>query len=437
MREIEAVLIRHAEGGSLPEAEIGSIVRDREEASLPGLADFERSEDRMYLRRGETAYVPMHGTIVSRAGLIDRASGAVSPQSVQEKLRAASRDPQIGRIVLSVDSPGGTVNGTMATAETVQRVANEKEVVAVAENTMASAAYWIGSHASRVVVGESAEVGSIGVIAVHRDYTGKLEEEGVESTVLRFQEDKALGHPEEEFSDGARGQWEQRLSGYYDLFAEAVAGSRNIPETTVRQDIKSRSYLGREAVDIGLADAVGSLDAVLRQSPSTSKDNQFAMSNPNQQGQSEGPGGPAIEELRAQLEQERERADVAEAERQEALELAEKQSEALAAQREQRLKQEATSLIEDEIIASGKALPSQRDSLIEQCQSGGSFDRDRVDMVRTMYAGIAEGAAVPVSGSGASDGDTGRDLDESANEDPDLRESLVDNVPSRYRGEIG
>ena len=151
LREIEAVLIRHAEGGSLPDAEIENIVQDREQAALPGLTDFERSENQMYLKRGETAYIPMHGTIVSRAGFIDRASGAVSPQSVQEKLRAASRDPQIDRIVLSIDSPGGTVNGTMPTAETVERVAREKEVIAVAENTMASAAYWIGSHASRVV----------------------------------------------------------------------------------------------------------------------------------------------------------------------------------------------------------------------------------------------------------------------------------------------
>jgi len=437
LRDIEAMLLRHAQGVTLPQGEIERIAAANDEAAFEGLSDFDRVSGGMYLRKDGVAYVPLHGTIVNRAGFIERASGAVSPQTVQEQLRSAAADEEVGRIVLSIDSPGGTVAGTMPTANAVAEVAGEKEVVAVAENTVASAAYWIGSHATRLVVGKGAQVGSIGVIAVHRDYTGHLEEEGIESTIVRIQGDKALGHPEEPLSDEAREQWEERLSGYYDLFVEAVAGSRGIDENTLREDIGSRSYLGREAVELGLADEIGSLAAVLQSYSTEPKDNQFAMSTETEDGATE--RQDRIAQLEARLDAAEQRADQAEQEAEEALQLAERQSEQLAAQQASALRQEATSLVDDEIIGRGKAKKSQRAQLLEDCKAGGSFDADRIQIVRNMYAGLAEGCAVPINGTGLSDDANRSDEDPAptGTEEYDIRADLETNLPPRYRGEIG
>lgn len=431
LRDIETMLLRHAQGASLPEERINEITEGKDGAAFEGLSGFDRAPSGAYVRKDGVAYVPLHGTIVNRAGMMDRMSGATSPQSVQEKLRSAAADEDVDRIVLNIDSPGGTVAGTMQTANTVAEVAGEKEVVAVGENTIASAAYWIGTHATKLVVGEGAQVGSIGVIAVHRDYTERLEEEGIESTIVRIQGDKALGHPEEPLSDEAREQWEERLSGYYDLFVEAVAGSMNVSETTLRQDIGSRSYMGREAVGLGLADEVGSLAMALQQSVfSNPNDNEPTMSIDEQS---------RIEELEAKLEAQRERAEQAEEEAEEALSLAEEQAEQVAQQQSAALQSEAEALVDDEIIGKGKAKPSQRESLLSDCQDdSGAFAAGRIQVVRNVYRGVSEGAAVPVDGTGLSD-ETERSGEEAreAEEEYDLRSDLESNLPPKYRGEIG
>lgn len=439
LRDIEAMVQRHAAGDSLPESKIEQIVAENERAEVDGLMAFDRVESGMYMRKGETAYVPLHGTIVSRAGFIARASGATSPQSFQKRLRAAASDEDVSRIVLDIDSPGGTVAGTIPAANTVAEVAQDVEVVAVAENMVASAAYWIGSHADRLVVGEGAQVGSIGVIAVHRDHTGKLEEEGIKSTIVRVQGDKALGHPEEEFSEEARDVWEERLTGYYNLFAKAVAGSMNISETDLRDEIGSRSYMGRDAVEAGLADQIGSLATVLQSNDNYEPKTQIAMSD-SEENSGEETVDERIEALRADLEAANERAEQAEAQAEEATQLAEEQSEALASERKASLREEATSLVDDEIIGKGKAKQSQRDSLLAKCaDESGNYTSDRIGLVRTMYQGIAEGSAVPVNGAGIEDG-TGRSEEKdgagASNGGYDIREDLLSSLPARHRDKV-
>lgn len=430
LRDIETMLLRHAEGVSLPEERVDEIVRQGDQSAFEGLSGFEKASGGMYVRKGNVAYVPLHGTIVNRAGIMDRMSGATSPQTIQEKLRSAGADEEVDRIVLNIDSPGGTVAGTMQTANTVAEIAQEKEVIAVGENTIASAAYWIGAHATKLVVGEGAQVGSIGVIAVHRDYTERLEEEGIESTIVRVQGDKALGHPEEALSDEAKEQWSERLNGYYDLFVKAVAGSMDISETTLREDIGSRSYMGREAVGLGLADQIGSLARALQSSTfSQPKDNHTAMSEESQS---------RIEELEAKLESERERAEQAEEDAAEALELAEEQAEAMAQQEAESLRTDAEDLVDNEIIGNGKAKQSQRERLLSDCQDGsGEYSADRINVVRGVYEGISAGSAVPVDGTGLEDG-TERSGEETreAEEDYDIRSDLESNLPPKYRGEI-
>jgi len=448
LRDIEAMLQRHALGESLPESKAQKIAQANATDVFEGLSSFETDESGRYLRSGGTAYVPIHGTIVSRAGLIARASGAVSPQTVQENIRRAAQDESVDRIVLDVDSPGGTINGTMPTANTVKQVASsDKRVVAVAENTMASAAYWISVMADEVVVGKSAMVGSVGVMAIHRDKTEKLEEEGIESTVIRVQGDKALGHPEEEFSEEAREMWEDRLQGYYDLFVKAVAGSMNVSENELREEIGSRAYMGRDAVEAGLADRTGTLASVIQSSIFEPTDTQTTMPQSNDESAEEGEksDGQDIEarlsELEEQLAAEQERADEAEerAEKAEekarrATEVAENLSEEVASQKRESLKEKATDLVDNEIIGRGKAHASQRESLLQQCKEGTEFDADRIELVRNMYAGLAEGSAVPVENT---DRDKGSEREEPGSPESDeIRDDLVSNLPSRYNGSI-
>lgn len=64
----------------------------------------------------------------------------------------------------------------------VREVAKSKPIVAVANGMAASAAYAIASGAGQIAVPPTGLVGSIGVIALHLDFSKFLEEEGIART---------------------------------------------------------------------------------------------------------------------------------------------------------------------------------------------------------------------------------------------------------------
>ena len=121
------------------------------------------------IRRGSTAIVPVTGPIFRYANLLTEISGATSIQTLATDFRAAVDDPAIESIILEIDSPGGQVAGVSEFAAQVREATAIKPVIAYVSDLGASAAYWIASQASELIVTPSGLVGSIGVFSVHVD----------------------------------------------------------------------------------------------------------------------------------------------------------------------------------------------------------------------------------------------------------------------------
>ena len=190
--------------------------------------------------------------------------GGTTFGEIQAAIGRALDDARVDGIVLDMDSPGGTVNGTEETAEVVFAARGKKPIVAYSSGMMASAAYWIGSAAERVIVGKTAEVGSIGVLMVHRDWSRAEERFGVKTTYLTAGKYKALGNPSEPLSEFARGEFQAQLDQLYSMFVGAVALHRDTEETKVRADMaEGRLFIGERAVGAGLADETGNLQAAI------------------------------------------------------------------------------------------------------------------------------------------------------------------------------
>ena len=209
--------------------------------------------------KGDVAVISLHGTIMNRAGLLT-VSGFTSPQDFAAAVRAAAADPNVSEIVLSVDSPGGTVDGTNTAAEAVRDATRAKPVTAVADGMMASGAYWIASQASRVVVDPTALVGSIGVIATHVDRTKEATEAGIKVSYFRSVEHKALGQPYEALTDEAASDLRDVVAAAHAQFVPADDTKRGPLSPAAAS---GRVFTGIEAVTAGLADSVGTLQSVL------------------------------------------------------------------------------------------------------------------------------------------------------------------------------
>ncbi len=202
------------------------------------------------------AIVQMHGVLTPR--------GRGSMEDFCARLGATAANPDVGAIVLDVDSPGGTVARTMETANAVRAAAQVKPVVAIADTLMASAAYWIGAQASQLWVTPSGEVGSIGVRGMHFDISRALDKAGVtvsEFTSGAYKGELSMFAP---LSDAARAHVHAQADASHEDFIRAVAEGRKVSADRVRSDFGQGRVIGAaQAKALGMVDHVGTMADVL------------------------------------------------------------------------------------------------------------------------------------------------------------------------------
>lgn len=227
--------------------------------------DGEDRAPRLFSQIGDVGVISIAGPLVNSDSWVNEYVGRTGYPEIREALIYAATKEGVGAIVLDINSGGGSVSGVSDTAELIKRI--DAEMVPVhtfSDSIIASAAYWLGSSARTMSVGQVAEAGSIGVLAVHKEYTKALEMEGVKATVMRAGEFKALGSPYEKFSDKAQAELQDQLDYLGQMFTQHVADARGVPYPTADSTMgQGRVFIGQQAVAVGLVDSVTSFDAVI------------------------------------------------------------------------------------------------------------------------------------------------------------------------------
>lgn len=208
------------------------------------------------------AVIPVVGSLVRRTVGLDPASGFTSYAEIAGMVDAALADPSVEGIVLDIDSPGGEAGGVFELGERIRAADGVKPVWAVASDTAFSAAYAIGCSASRLLVSRTGGVGSIGVIAMHVDQTARDAQQGYRYTPITAGDHKNDFSPHEKLGPEAHARLQAEVDRLYAMFVDHVAVMRKLDTDAVRAT-EAGIYFGTDAVTAGLADAVGSLDAVL------------------------------------------------------------------------------------------------------------------------------------------------------------------------------
>ena len=177
----------------------------------------------------------------------------------------AMNDPAVGAVLISIDSPGGSVYGVQEVSELMRALREQKPVVAFADSLAASAAYWIGCSASSFYCTPGGEVGSIGVWQAHMDISGMLDNAGIQTTVIWAGKYKTEGNPYQPLDQAAQAFMQSRVDDYYTAFVDAVAQARGVTSDTVRNGMGQGRVLGaRDALQQNMIDGVITLPQVLQ-----------------------------------------------------------------------------------------------------------------------------------------------------------------------------
>ena len=209
-----------------------------------------------YSMDGPVAIVPVEGVLTKRGFSFFGHKLAPGMRDVVAALHSACSDLGVKAILLDVDSPGGTVDGIEELAEAVSKAGSIKPLYAFADGMMASAAYWLSCNAREIAAPATAEVGSIGVIMMHREYSKALEGSGIKYNIIAAGHYKAAGNMVEPLSEEMRTYLQSGIDDTYELFLQAVERGRNVSREKALAMADGKVFTGGEALKAGLIDRV-------------------------------------------------------------------------------------------------------------------------------------------------------------------------------------
>ncbi len=232
---------------------------DKEEI-LARIGSDQKKESPGYEVTNGVARIPVHGIISKRMNMVADISQrkGTAIEAIARDFQAALSDESVSKIILDIDSPGGTVDGVADLADLIFSSRGKKPILAFADGQMASAAYWIGSAADRVFATQSADVGSIGVYSVVRDFSTMEHNAGIKTTIIKAGRYKAAGHPSQRLSDDEQSVLQDEINAHYRLFVEAVRRNRSMSAKDVEKITDGRVWIGSQAFNLKLVDGIRS-----------------------------------------------------------------------------------------------------------------------------------------------------------------------------------
>ena len=215
---------------------------------------------------GASSVISPHTAVIEIKGEI--ADGAdASAEFINAALKAAFEDDGAKAVVLLINSPGGSPVQAGMMNDEIRRLKAQykKPVYAVVGETCASAAYYIAVAADQIFVDKASIVGSIGVLMDGFGFTGWMEKLGVERRLLTAGENKGFLDPFSQQTDKQRAFAQAMLNQIHQQFISVVKAGRGERLKETPEMFSGLFWTGQQAIDLGLADKLGTLDYVARE----------------------------------------------------------------------------------------------------------------------------------------------------------------------------
>jgi len=256
LNEIRNIYAKHLRGEKINikeiEARTGKTLRKKEQG---------------YEVINSTAVIQIEGVIAKRMNLFMQISGGASMHLVERDIRRALNDSDIEKIILYIDSPGGTVDGTFELANFIFEIRGQKPIIAYTDGRMLSAAYAIGAAADAIYIsGDTTAVGSIGVVAAHEDISKYEEKIGIKTTEIYNGKFKLVASQYTPLSEEGKKTIQDEVDYLYSIFISEVAKFRGVSAEYVLQRMSTdvrRIFIGHQAITAGLVDGVSTLERLI------------------------------------------------------------------------------------------------------------------------------------------------------------------------------
>lgn len=224
--------------------------------------------------------IPLHGVILTEQssdfGFFDflGEEGVVYGYDIKEQIKRAAENPEIKGIVLEINSPGGTIPGSLAIADGVAyyKEVTGNPVYAHISDVGASGGYWSAASTDYIVADSGSTVGSIGVImgpfkqyknvVGESNFLGGVETEGgIENRYFSAGQFKDTGSPYRALAPEEEKHWQTSLDNEYRKFVNYVSVRRDIAPEKIVGTIKAFPYETQRAIELNLIDEIGSKES--------------------------------------------------------------------------------------------------------------------------------------------------------------------------------
>src|SRR6516162_1194654 len=217
--------------------------------------------------RGEATCLDKCTALVDLRGELD-SEGQTNAENVISGLQAAFKNKGTQGVVLRINSPGGSPVQAGEINDEIRRLRGkypDTPIYAVVEEVCASGAYYVAVATDKIYVDKASLIGSIGVIMDGFGFVGSLEKLGVERRALASGDNKNFLDPFLPMSQEQRDYALKLLQEIHQQFIAVVKQGRGSRLKESPELFSGLVWNGARSVDLGLADALGSVGYVARE----------------------------------------------------------------------------------------------------------------------------------------------------------------------------
>jgi len=207
-----------------------------------------------------------HTAMVELRGVIGPESAA-SADNIVSGLQEAFKDKRTQGVILRINSPGGSPVQAGHINDEIKRLRAKYPNIplyAVVEDICASGGYYVAVAADQIYVDKGSIIGSIGVLMDGFGFTGLMDKLGVERRLLAAGKNKGFLDPFSPIRDDQKDFAESMLGEIHQQFITVVREGRGKRLKETPELFSGLLWVGTRSVDMGLADALGSVDSVAR-----------------------------------------------------------------------------------------------------------------------------------------------------------------------------